>query len=266
MPRPHTEFLKTAAMPWQEVPARWPRAGCRIKMLSADAESGACSVLILYPRSWSLDGDRVPSCDEELFVIDGDLVIGERCYGEGAYAYLPAGYPRETMRSDGGAVVLTFFEGAPVAAASRDYDRSQLIEMLDTNAMDWADPSDATLDRGRVRRKVLKHVAPDGGRTWLLKIDTADGRPFEINGIERHPCVEEMLLLEGDMAMTCGTMRAGDYFWRPPMIPHGPMGTRGGFFALFRAKEGRFSTEWSAPDVPISWDAPYRPILPPPGP
>lgn len=68
--------------------------------------------------------------------------------------------------------------------------------------------------------------------------------------------------VDGDIHMCTGVMTAGAYFWRPPHIEHGPTGSRAGFTALFRAKEGRFETEWSEPDQAIPWDRPYTPILP----
>ncbi len=195
-------------------------------------------------------------------MLSGDLSIGSTDYGESDYAYWPARHARGRMTTQEGCTVLTFFEGRPQPMAPADDSASELIEKLATTDMAWAAPSDATLAAGRVSRKVLKPNERSGGRTWLLKIDAADGDPFEIHGVERHPCVEEMFLLEGDMAMTCGTMHAGDYFWRPPMIPHGPMGTRQGFLGFFRAKEGAFDTEWSVSKDPIPWDAPYSPTLP----
>ena len=255
MPRPHIEFLKSAALPWQPTPAEWARPACETRLLSRDPDSGASTALVRYPAGWSADVSL--ASDEEIFVLEGTIDTDDRSYRVADYAYLPAGFAREHMRSSTGATVLTFFE--PGAA---EYDSAELVEKLATSRMPWVAPSDPTLEANRVGRKVLKPVARDGGRTWLLRINAEPAAPFEIMGVERHPCVEEMFLLDGDMSMTCGVMREGDYFWRPPMIPHGPMGTRRGFLGFFRAKEGSFSTEWTEPDGPIEWDAPYSPTLP----
>lgn len=259
MPRPHVEFLKTHEMPWEAVPAAWARGGAERRLLSEDPVSGACSVLLRFPPDWS--ADAAPDCDEEFFVLDGEFGIGDIVYQRGDYAYLPRGSRRGSMHSAAGAEVMTFFEGKPLTLSRGPFDDAPAIERLRSSEMPWSDPSDRTLAPRGVGRKLLRPDAADGSRTWLLRIDAQDGEPFEINGVERHPCVEEMLLIEGDMTMTCGTMLEGDYFWRPPMIPHGPMGTRSGFLGLFRAKEGSFSTAWSEPAAPIDWDAPYRPIL-----
>lgn len=260
MPRAHTEFLRSGSLPWVAAPGGWARADCETRLLSQDAASGACSLLLKYPPGWS--GSVCLACDEEQFVLSGDLWVGATKYSAGDYAYWPARCARGAMGTRRGCTVLTFFEGVVAPTVPADYDESELIEKVSTSAMAWAPPSDATLAAGRVGRKVLKPSERSGGRTWLLKIEADGSNPFEISGVERHPCVEEMFLLEGDMAMTCGTMRKGDYFWRPPMIPHGPMGTRDGFLGFFRAKEGAFDTEWSVTEEAIPWDAPYSPTLP----
>ena len=261
MPRPHVEFIKSREMRWLAVPGTSPRYGCEMILLSEDVVSGACSLLLRYPPGWTCGHVERLHADEEVFILSGELRVAGTRLVLGDYAYWPAGFGRHEMLTRSGCTALTFFERAPRASTRDCYDQNELIVRLSTADMPWRAPSDESLDAGRVTRKVLKETALDGGRTWLLKID-ADSDPFEINGVERHPCVEEMFLLEGDMAMTCGTMRPGDYFWRPPMIAHGPMGTRNGFLGFFRAKEGSFATEWSPAAEPIAWDAPYRPILP----
>lgn len=262
MPRSHTEFLRSDSVPWELIPSDAPRAGCERRLLSEDPDTGACSLLMRYPPGWSVTSPLCLSSDEEVFVLDGDLATGAASLTAGDYAYWPAGYPRGPTSSVRGCTMLTFFESAPRVGEGMDYDRGELVERLPTADIAWSAPSEQSFDVKRVGRKVLKPAARDGGRTWLLRIDADEASPFEINGVERHPCVEEMFLLSGDIAMTCGTMQRGDYFWRPPNVPHGPMGTRSGFLGFFRAKEGRFATTWSEPAVPIPWDAPYRPILP----
>ena len=109
---------------------------------------------------------------------------------------------------------------------------------------------------------LLKPDNAIGERTWLLRVAASESEPFVIDGIERHPCVEELFVLSGLLAMPCGILQAGAYFWRPPGIPHGPTGIRDDFLGLFRAREGAFSTEWSPADTPVDWDPPYRPVLP----
>ena len=55
---------------------------------------------------------------------------------------------------------------------------------------------------------------------------------------ETHPCVEEFFLLEGSLGWPQGMMRPGAYFWRPPVIEHGPGASLTGYLGLFRSREG----------------------------
>ena len=265
MPRPHTEFIQAQTLPWVPMAAGSARPGAAEKVLSRDPDSGARSSNIRYPAGWNLPEAHQLACDEELFVLAGTIVINGRSYGSGDYAYLPAGYCRSAMNSANGCVILTFFEGETQPAESAGkagYDATLLIERLETAKMPWISASDPKVARSGVGRKVLRPDTQSGERTWIMRMKASESEPMIVNGVERHPCVEEMFQLEGEFAMTVGMMRAGAYFWRPPGIAHGPMGSKTDFMALFRAKEGAFSTNWSEPEVPLPWDAAYRPILP----
>lgn len=264
MPREHVEFVQSQSLPWQPADGLLARAGATIKILSREAITGAMSTLVRYPAGWSMTNSERLAADEELFVLDGELTIGDLRYIEGDYAFLPAGYPRRGMSAPDGCIVLTFFESRPSehSGAAASYEESRLVRHVASSAVSWGSASDRVIANDRVRRLVLKPDAIDGDRTWLLQMDASEELPFEVNGIERHPCVEEMFLLDGDFVMACGRMTPGAYFWRPPMIAHGPMGTRRGFTGFFRAKEGSFSTVWADAEGPIDWDATYDPILP----
>ena len=234
------------------------------KRLSTDPATGACSSILRYPAGMRVELAYSMDCDEELFVLDGSLSMGDVGYRAGDYAYLPAGYPRASLCSEAGADVLTFYESLPAVRKDIEaaYDPSNLIERVRTPDMPWGSASDARVAAAAVGRKVLRPDTDIGERTWLLKIDVDESRRYDLNGVECHPCVEEMFLLDGDIAMTTGVLKSGAYFWRPPNIPHGPMGTTAGFLALFRAKEGAFTTAWSEPTCDIPYDADYAPILP----
>ena len=266
MPRPHLEFIQTQTVPWTSLGADSPRPGARLKTLSTDPESKACTTIISYPRGWSAAEPQYLTSDEELYVLDGSMSVNSTHCHAGDYAYLPAGYPRTEMGSSSGGAVLTFFKGAPDVVAGDapqgTYDATRLIERLRSTEMEWQSATESRVAGSGVGLKVLRLDPDNGERTWILKVDLEGSRPFEINGVERHPCVEETFLLEGDMSMPMGAMHTGAYFWRPPNIDHGPMGSRKGFFAFFRSKEGRFETQWSKATGPIDWDAPFEPTVP----
>lgn len=259
MPRPHVEFIQAQMLGWSGAADVAPAIGILQKVLSVDPASGARSAIVRYPAGLIVESPYSLPCDEEFLVLDGALEINGVDYRVRDYAYLPAEHQRETVTSEQGCDVLTFFE-AP-ADNNESTNQGALIERLRSEEIEWGAASDPKVASSRVERLLLRPDTDIGERTWLLRIRVGD-TPYPLNGVERHPCVEEMFLLEGDIAMSTGVLRTGAYFWRPPDIPHGPMGTSNGFLALFRAKEGAFTTEWSEPAVDIPWKADYEPVIP----
>lgn len=251
MPRDHLEFIQAQSLPWQ--PDVLPYKGVRSKTLSQDPSSGARSCIARFPAAWILRSPFSLSCDEEFFVLQGSFEANGICYGKGDYAYFPAGLVRDGVKSETGCDVLSFFESDlfVIQPGELSADTEMEISRLPSGEMDWSAATDPNVASSLIGRKLLRPDTATGERTWLLKLETDD--PYEINGVEQHPCVEEMFLLEGDIVMPAGVMTRGAYFWRPPFVPHGPTGSRQGFTALFRAKEGAFSTQWSGSDLPVAW-------------
>jgi mannose-6-phosphate isomerase-like protein (cupin superfamily) len=268
MTRPHLEFVQTQTLPWQAAGADHVRPGTQVKTLSEDGDSGARTELLRYPAGWRLDRPHHLACDEEFYVLAGSLAVGSVTYGEGDYGYLPAGMPRPDMHSAAGASVLTFFESRPRNVLGDEpgeaYDPARLIARVASRTMPWSAPGDpvvaaAANDCGR---KLLREDPATGERTWILKMGPDDPRTFTAMRTEIHPVVEETFVLDGEISMTCGVLKRGAYFWRPPGIEHGPVGTRAGMVAFFRCKGGPLSTVWSDKAYPIQWEAPYNPVLP----
>lgn len=265
MPRPHTEFIQHQTLDWEPLPTERLRPAS-VKTLSRDPTTGATTNLLRYAAGVDHSASFVQSADEEFLVLDGDLAINGVHYRDGDYGFLPAGFLFTGFGSNAGATVITCWEREldveSSDSPSADYRVDRLIGQIKTRVLAWEDANDPTIAGANVGIKVLRLDPHTQERTWLLRIAIENDQPFEINGVEQHPCVEECFLIEGDMTMTQGTMRDGAYFWRPPMVPHGPMGTRQGFFGFFRSKEGEaFATQWSEAKTAIDWNAAYRPIL-----
>jgi quercetin dioxygenase-like cupin family protein len=266
MARPHIEYIQSQAVPWQPSPTR---PGAWAKTLSDDMDTGAATRLMRYPPDWHIHQPHYLESDEEFFVFDGALWVGSMEYKKGDYAYLPAGMPRAGMHSDTGAVVLTFHEGRHHSIDDENpgpmYDAARLIAKLETATMPWTDPSDPIVaatanDAGR---KLLRDDPVTGERTWMLRFGADDPKKMTHGRVESHPVVEEMFLIDGEVSMPYGTLQPGAYFWRPAHIPHGPVGTLKGLHGFFRCKGGPLTTQWSKEELPIAWNAPHKPMVPP---
>jgi quercetin dioxygenase-like cupin family protein len=265
MARPHIEFIQAQAVGWCTLDDDTSRPGAEAKPLSHDADSKAVTTILRYPAGWSLDQEHYLDSDEEFYVLSGTLVMNGESYGEGDYAYLPAGYPRHSMTSESGADVMTFFEGphnrVAGPAPNGFYNGTNLVQRIPTKSVEWGSATDPKVMAPGVKRLGLRKDPNTGDTTWLLDIDET-GMTGEVNRLETHPVVEEVFILSGEMHMPMGVLKSGAYFWRPPGIPHGPVGTKTGSLGLFRCKGGPLTTDWSEDPHPVQWNAPYEPFLP----
>ena len=121
MPRPHVEFLHAQQLPWRAAPfpgGGWQ--GVEAKLLSRDPATGACSALLKLPPGFRRGAYRL-AASQEWLLLEGAMRRGAVDYGLDDYAWLPAGHPGDGWSSDGGAVLLAFFDREPtwsdVAAA-----------------------------------------------------------------------------------------------------------------------------------------------------
>lgn len=258
MARPQIEFVQCQALPWQDRPLADLRPGTQARVLSEDGETGACSLLVRYPPGWSRETDGFLNADEEFLVLDGDLTVGQHDYGYLGYGHLPAGLPRRKVATRAGAVVLTFFSAEPkLKQGTVECDRSRLVEGIDAFAVPYTGNFHPEFPPG-AGRKILFEDPDTGDQSWLLGtlgLRWADRA-------ERHPVVEEMFLIAGEVHGNLGVMRPGAYFWRPPNIAHGPYGSLTGNIYFFRTKGGKLATEYEDPERPFAWWPDHRPVLP----
>ena len=256
MARPHIEFVQCQNIDWQDGPD-----GTRIKLLNADPDSTAATLLVQYPAGWRAPKAAADAPAEEWFVLEGAIETTTACQGRHAYNFHPAGTPAGLSGSPQGATLLMFrhawndrntFAGTAESIS------------IDTRFMPWdVSTYDPKLTHLRLARKVLRMGPNDSGRTFLLTglphgIPAVDTLP-----VETHRHCEEGFMIHGEMFAPEGIMRAGSYFFRPPGIVHGPHVSETGFFQLMRSPGANWiKTEWSEQHRPLPIDAAYAPLVP----
>lgn len=233
------------------------RPDAEVKVLSADEESGAVSLLVRYPSGFSVPATAL-SVHDELLVLDGSLEISGIPHGPFGYSHLPAGFASGPWRSVDGAVVLEFFSGTPARAVGpTPYDEKRLVVGLDAMRVPYTGNFHPDFPPG-AGRKILFQDPNSLDTTWLL--GTLPLRWAE--RAEVHPTVEEMYLLAGEVHGNRGVMRPGAYFWRPAGKPHGPYGTQTGNLYFFRTQGGQLSTDYVEPERAFRWWPEHDPVLP----
>lgn len=263
MSRPHIEFLQNQSLPWEPeelLPGAWTR------VLSEDDETGACSLLSrMDPGLHFEQGSRI-AADEEFYVLSGCYYLNGYEYAAGCYGFYPAGHPRAGAYSSEGAVILRFFDASPRLMSPDEAvpeDRAPAIPFIDAFRMVW-DRSvfDHRLNHLAAGRKILR-IDPVTEQKTFLFMTAPQTHPTNWRGPqEHHPTPEEAFLIAGDLTGEYGTMRPGSYFWRPPGIPHGPYGSRGGSLCLIRFVGGAHVNHWSSTQHTFDYNQAYEPVLP----
>lgn len=223
------------------------------------------ALLVRYPAGWTRAEPHHLETDEEIFLLDGALAINGVTYGKYSYAHFPAGYPRQNAASPEGAVAVTFLSGdlkERDGDGTTEFDARQYVEKVDLRETGLRNDFDLKRNKWNETQGMgltNLRIDPDTQeRTWVIGV-------IPMNGVlraETHPVVEEMYLLEGEMAGNLGIMRAGAYFCRPPDVKHGPYGSKTGSLILFRSRGGPLSTTFHD-DGEFSWSPRHRPVLPP---
>src|SRR5712691_11187370 len=143
MPRPHIEFIQHQDMPFESMSLTGGGVTTPIgvKRLSTDEETGASSSLVQFPPGWRRPGTGHYLRDEEFYLLSGDLTISGVRYTEHTYAFLPSGYARTRTFSEGGAVLMAFFDrrGAWTdgEAPAATLDERRLVRSLNMFEAPW---------------------------------------------------------------------------------------------------------------------------------
>ena len=237
MGRPHIEFVEARDVAAEPLRAG-AFAGSRRRLLSEDGETGAWTGLLDLERGWEGDVGGLER-PVELFVLSGVLSVGNRELSAGQYSYA-TGVDAAMLATREQAVVLVMVE--PVGEGSGP------AEFVDTAALPYR-PSGrhAEIPPGIVNKR-LRVDPSTGDETWLAAVvpEWMESRA------EIHPTVEECFMIRGDILLgERGVMGPGSYFWRPPMVRHGPMYSRSGGLFFFRSKGGGLGVDYE--DVP-GWE------------
>jgi len=178
--------------------------GIRAKQFGGDATQRTGKNRVDLPPSWQGSSSASPGKTVEIFVLDGELLIGDVKLGPGGYAYLPSGTLGFNMSTSGGARILYYLENVDAAAVIR----TPLI--LDSTILPWQPGGVAGVE---VRE--LRLDPGSGARTWLERV--APGEPGTTPAWRRtNTEFQQSECIDGKVVT--GRYRPGGYFSRPPGV------------------------------------------------
>lgn len=195
---PYPAFVDTLVLPDVFV-AGLP--GVRAKQLVGDQETRRSSNVLALPPGWEFTTGGFPDMSVEIYVIAGNLRIGDLELTPGGYAWLPAGMSGLPLLTEGGARVLYFLDDALPGSVI------QTPLIVSRDLLNWQS-SDALEEFG-LAEKVLREDPGTGARTWLLRVEPGADIPWQRTSVS-----EEGFLLEGSYRHTecvAGETLAGDY-------------------------------------------------------
>ena len=230
MARPHIESIPAYDVPAEPV-AGGLLAGASRRLLSEDDGDGSSTALVTFPGGWS--GDLAGTRPVELFVLTGGGSLGGSPLRPGTWAWVPTGAENARLALAGESDVLVMVEQERPAATGP-------VVIVDSISVRYEN-SKVGSPAGLVVRE-LRTDPETHDRSWVA--GTAAGW-LGYKG-EVHPTVEEAFLVRGDCLLgNSGEMQAGDYFWRPGGVYHGPFATRYGMLFFFRTKGGDMAVDFT---------------------
>lgn len=191
--------------------------GIRAKQWSGNPQTRTSSNRLALPPQWKFSTGASPGKAIELFVLAGEMMLGDFRLTAGGYAYLPQGSTGANMSTEYGAEVLYFIEDADPGAVIR----TPLL--LNAEVLEWQPVSEDPNDLG-VWVKTLRFDPGSGASVRLKRID-----PVATLGWRRSGVVEEGYLVAGSYQHSecingetaTGLYTRGGYFKRPSGVVNG---------------------------------------------
>lgn len=191
--------------------------GIRAKQLAGNPQTRRSSNRIELPADWQFTTGAAPGLSVEIYVLAGQISLGDFAMGPGSYAYIPPGSTGMQMKTRDGAMILYFLDD-PVDAAV-----IQTPLIADSGLLEWRPLSDDIDDIG-LSVKTLREDPGSGARTWLLKV-----APIATQKLRQSAVTNEGYLVSGSYQTSecflgevfTDTYLPGGYYHRPPLSVHG---------------------------------------------
>ena len=187
--------------------------GVRAKQLAGNPHTGRSSNRILLPADWQFTTGASPNTSVELFVLAGQIELGDLTLRPGGYAYVPPGSTGLSMRTEHGAMLLYFLDDANPAALIQTplITSSDLIEWQPVAGYRHSYIKELRFDPGSGARTWLHKVAAGGTTGWFNQSALTEG--YLVAGKTAHSeCINGETI--------GGRYASGGYFLRPAGAIH----------------------------------------------
>jgi quercetin dioxygenase-like cupin family protein len=195
--------------------------GAEAKLLNRDPDTGAFTMVVKLPPAAGDARRGSHSCDQEVFLLEGDLTIDGESFRAPAYWFFPAGTIHGDSRTEAGAVLIESFAGAcDFASATEDEQAAAPVSRgIDVDSVEWSATSELVDGYTYVGplSKVLREDPETGGSTSMVRLPPGYTHPH----LSFHQHTQEQFLLEGTVNETGVERHALAYWCHPPGEVHG---------------------------------------------
>lgn len=191
--------------------------GIRAKTLAGNPQTRRSSNRIVLPADWQFTTGASPGMSVEIFVLDGEIRLGDLTLQSGGYAFVPSGSTGMSMSTRDGAVLLYFNDETNPSSVIQ----TPLIQS--STLLEWQPVSTEMSDIG-LSVKELRADPGSGARTWLLKVDPIAAQSWRQSSVTREGYLvsgsyRTSECLQGESVTE--DYLPGGYFYRPPAAVHG---------------------------------------------
>jgi hypothetical protein len=235
MPRRHIEPFVDRDVPFKRMTLPGFRSGMHYKMLSIDADTGACTMTVQWDGGYS-QPPSISSSELEILLLSGSFKLGERICRPGYYTFVPRGVSIPAIETRGGCQLLMMYNHSEPHITESDRDatgakRTGLVSLQSYDDMPWQVPTLFPATEPGCLIKILHFDERTHAFSFLYTMNAG----FWQDNISYHDCAEEAYHIWGtSWMMQFGNLPTGGYFWRPPYINHGAFACEKGTLAFGR--------------------------------
>jgi len=238
--------------------------GIKKRVISLNSDNGGGHMVVEISAGWS-NPKGYSISGQDIYMLDGDLTVGNEKMISGCYSYIPAGIAYGPLKSENGCRMLVFYGGPFDFIRSEDHQPKADTDRLVMNQKTWDIPwEDAMKDMVEkttwIDPRTGKAGRPSGTLAKVLRWDKDPEEQIALvhqppgtidPGTEVHPHNECLYLISGDCYIGYTydnknkdnkkvgiTIKKDHYLSRPPGIYHGPLVTHGGVYWITYMSDG----------------------------
>ena len=207
----------SANVPWVPFRPAGAPEGLRLRPLRRLDDGRLRSAVVKIPPGWTSGGHLKLLARQQMFVLAGELRLGDLALGENAYVCQPANSMMPEFGSEAGVEMILVADGTPAFSPASDGDDGAATILEDAYSVPFFEPEIDGWVLSGIEHRTLWRDEKTGADTRLLKMPGG----FAGGGTNWHPCNEEIFCLAGDIGPDYDRiLKPGCYLWNPAYAVH----------------------------------------------